>query len=102
MTGKTTIWEKKMFTKAFWVLASERALKTVAQTFLAMVAAQSIFDALQADWQTLVGVSVGAGLLSYATSIVSSEIGDRSNPSAVAVRPGWADEAPEEIEVEDD
>lgn len=91
-----------MFTKAFWILASERALKTVAQTFLAMVAAQSIFDALQADWQTLIGVSVGAGLLSYATSIVSSEIGNRADPSVVAVRPGWADEAPVEVEVEDD
>lgn len=87
-----------MFTKAFWIQASERALKTVAQTFLAMVAAQSVFDALSADWQTLIGVSVGAGLLSYATSIVSAEVGNHGDPSLVATRPAWADEAPDESE----
>jgi hypothetical protein len=92
----------KMFTRSFWILASERALKTVAQTFLALAAAVGVFDALQADWQTMLGVSLGAGLLSYATSIVSSEIGSASDPSLVKVQPGWADEAPDEIEVEED
>jgi hypothetical protein len=76
-----------MFTKAFWTLASERALKTVAQTFLALAAAVGVFDALQADWQTILGVSVGAGLLSYATSIVSAEIGKHGDPSLVAPKP---------------
>jgi len=89
-----------MFTKAFWLLASERALKTVAQTFLALAAAVGVFDALQADWQTMLGVSLGAGLLSYATSIVSSEIGSSADPSLVKAKPVWADEAPEEIESE--
>ena len=91
-----------MFTKSFWILASERALKTVAQTFLAMAAAVGVFDALNADWQTILGVSIGAGLLSYATSIVSAEVGNHSDPSLVAVKPLWADEAPSETEVEDD
>jgi len=91
-----------MFTKAFWMLASERALKTVAQTFLSLAAAVGIFDALQADWQTILGVSVGAGLLSYATSIVSAEIGTSADPSLIKVQPGWVDEAPEEVEIEDE
>lgn len=73
-----------MFTKKFWVEASERALKTLAQTFLSLTAAEAVFDAFTADWQTLVGVSVGAALLSYATSIVSANIGPRKDdPSLV-------------------
>ena len=80
-----------MFTKSFWILASERALKTVAQTFLAMAAAVGVFDALSANWQTILGVSIGAGLLSYATSIVSAEIGDHSDPSRVAKKPDLTD-----------
>ncbi len=87
-----------MFTKAFWVQASERALKTVAQTFLAMAAAVGVFDAFKADWQTLLGVSVGAGLLSYAMSIVSAEIGDHGDPSLVKTEPSWAQDAPDEVE----
>jgi hypothetical protein len=73
-----------MFTKIFWKEASERALKTLAQTFLALATATSVFDAFVADWQTLAGVSIGAALLSYATSIVSSNIGpEKGNPSLV-------------------
>jgi hypothetical protein len=87
-----------MFTKQFWQLASERALKTVAQTFLAMGAAVGIFDAFQADWVTILGVSLGAGLFSYATSIVSAEVGDHGDPSLVRTVPAWADDAPDEIE----
>lgn len=67
----------------FWAEVAERALKTIAQAFLAMAGAQA-FDALHADWKALVGVSVGAGLISVATSIVSAEIGKRGNPSLVS------------------
>lgn len=96
--GKLPPVRKRMFTKAFWIQASERALKTVAQTFLAMAAAVGVFDAFKADWQTLLGVSIGAGLLSYATSIVSAEIGDHGDPSLVKTKPSWADDAPDEVE----
>lgn len=80
-----------MFRKSFWILASERALKTVAQTLISMAAAVSVFDALSANWNTILGVSIGAGLLSYATSIVSAEIGDHGNPSLVARQPDLTD-----------
>lgn len=73
-----------MFTKKFWMEASERALKTLAQTFLSLAAAETMFDAFVADWQTLAGVSVGAALLSYATSIVSANLGPKKDdPSLV-------------------
>ena len=63
----------------------------MAQTFLAMSAAVGVFDALTADWMTILGVSVGAGLLSYATSIVSAEIGDHADPSLVAKKADLTD-----------
>lgn len=69
--------------REFWQQVGERALKTVAQAFLAMTAAQVIFDAFKADWQTMAGVSLGAGLISVATSIVSAEIGKKGSPSLV-------------------
>lgn len=73
-----------MFTKKFWKEATERAVKTLAQTFLALTAASNVFDALVADWQTILGASVGAALLSYATSIVSANIGPKKDdPSLV-------------------
>jgi len=90
-----------MFNKSFWILASERALKTVAQTFLAMVTAVGVFDVLDSDWTAILGVSVGAGLLSYATSIVSSEFGNRNDPSIVFPEPEWSQEGFHELEDEE-
>jgi len=73
-----------MFTKKFWIESSERAIKTLAQTFLALTAAETVFNSFVADWQTLIGVSVGAALLSYATSIVSANLGPKKDsPSLV-------------------
>lgn len=60
-----------MFTKEFWMKATERAVKTVAQSFIALAAAADIFNVFSADWQTILGVSLGAGLLSYATSLIT-------------------------------
>tara|TARA_R110000803_G_scaffold112322_1_gene180676 strand:- start:1018 stop:1239 length:222 start_codon:yes stop_codon:yes gene_type:complete len=73
-----------MFTKEFWKEAGERAIKTLAQTFLALAAAEGIFDVFVSDWQAVVGTSIGAGLLSLATSIVSIKLGPKKdNPSLV-------------------
>jgi hypothetical protein len=89
-----------MFTKQFWIDASERALKTFAQTFLAMIASVTVFDALKADWQTLLGVSLGAAVLSYLTSIVSAEIGDHGSASLVAKKPDLTEAPVDEPEGE--
>lgn len=68
--------------REFWASAAERALKTVAQAFLAMAGAQA-FDVLHADWQAIAGVSIGAGMISVAMSIVSAEIVKKDSPSLV-------------------
>lgn len=62
-----------IFTLGFWKQATERAVKTFAQTALALFGAGAI-NVLTVDWQQVVGVSLGASVLSYLTSIVSVEI----------------------------
>jgi hypothetical protein len=71
-----------MFTKKFWIEATERALKTFAQFILVLGAAGS-FNVFNVDWQTNLGLALGGALLSYATSIVSAGIGDKGTPSLV-------------------
>ena len=73
-----------MFTKKFWIEATERALKTFAQVLL-VTAGGAAFNVFTADWQALLGLSFGAMLVSYATSILSANIGKKKNdPSLVS------------------
>jgi hypothetical protein len=59
-----------MFTSKFLNYAGERAIKTVAQSAIAVLGTGSI-GLFQIDWVTLASVSLGAGFLSLLTSIVS-------------------------------
>jgi hypothetical protein len=59
-----------MFSLNFWSYAGERALKTVAQAALAFIGTGSI-GLFTIDWVSMLSVSLGAGLLSILTSIVS-------------------------------
>jgi threonine dehydrogenase-like Zn-dependent dehydrogenase len=59
-----------MFNLEFWQYASERAIKTVAQASLAFLGTGSI-GLFTIDCASLVSVSLGSGLLSLLTSIVS-------------------------------
>ena len=59
-----------LFSKEFAVYAGERAVKTLFQTFLALVGGQQL-QVFDADWSSLIGLSLGAGLLSIATSVVT-------------------------------
>jgi hypothetical protein len=72
-----------MFTKKFWIEASERALKTFAQ-FILVLGAAGTLNVFTADWKTNIGLALGGALLSYATSLVSANIGpDKGSPSLV-------------------
>ena len=55
--------------KAFWASAGERAIKTVAQTALAILGTDQLISALQVDWSEVGGVALLAGILSLLTSI---------------------------------
>ena len=71
-----------MFTTTFWKSAAERAIKTVAQALIAVLAATT-FDWFTADWQAIAGTAATAGVLSLLSSIASAGIADKGTPSAV-------------------
>jgi hypothetical protein len=71
-----------MFTKLFWKDATERAAKTFAQFYVTLAATQ-VLNVFTMDWKSLLGVSLGGALLSYATSLVSAQIGVKGTPSLV-------------------
>jgi hypothetical protein len=54
---------------AFWASAGERAIKTVAQTALALLGTSQLVSVVSVDWAEIGGVSVLAGILSLLTSI---------------------------------
>lgn len=72
-----------MFTKEFWKEATERAIKTFAQ-FILVLGTADTFNVFTIDWKTNLGLALGGMLFSYATSIVSANIGPRKNdPSLI-------------------
>ena len=58
----------KIFSLEFWSYAGERAIKTVAQSAVAVLGSGSI-GLFEIDWVSLASVSLGAGLLSVLTSV---------------------------------
>lgn len=60
----------KFFSREFWSYAGERSVKTVAQAALAFLGTGSM-GLFTIDWVSLASVSLGAGLLSVLTSVVS-------------------------------
>lgn len=74
----------KMFTsRIWWLRTAERAVKTMCQTILATVGART-FGFEHLPWATI-GVAVGVmGLLSFATSVVTTPMGgDKTDPGVV-------------------
>lgn len=71
-----------IFTLAFWIAASERAVKTAAQSALLVVGADQV-NALTLDWANLGGFAAGGLVLSVLTSLVSARIGGDSGPSVI-------------------
>jgi hypothetical protein len=71
-----------MFNKVFWLEATERAIKTLAQ-FIVVLGAAGSLNVFTVDWQTNIGLALGGALLSYATSIVSAGVSKTHSPSLV-------------------
>ena len=70
--------------RSFVVPALERAVKTFAQTLLALFLADATFSILQVDWQKSLATAGGAAVLSLLTSVVSARFGQPGSPSLVA------------------
>jgi hypothetical protein len=71
-----------MFTKSFLKQLAERAIKTFAQTIVALTGATQM-DWVTLDWQHLLITSAIAAGLSILTSIASDKIGPADSPSVV-------------------
>ena len=61
-----------MFTREFWVGAAERALKTVAQSVVAVLGVGAV-GILSVDWVQTLSVAAAAGLASILTSIADAD-----------------------------
>ena len=55
--------------KTFWESAIERAVKTFAQTALALLGSSQVISAIDVNWGEIGGISILAGILSILTSI---------------------------------
>ena len=69
------------FTKEWLKMAGERAIKTVAQTALATIAATQVLGLFQVDWAQVASVALLAGVMSVLTSIAlpSKEMKEAAN-----------------------
>jgi hydroxymethylglutaryl-CoA reductase len=72
-----------MFTKQFWLDAGERAIRTVAQSWLGVLTISGT-NLLNADLKAIVAAGVTAGIISLLTSVVASGTGSSQSASLIA------------------
>jgi hypothetical protein len=72
-----------VFTRAFWKDAAERAVATAAQSALAVMGADGLFNLLQVDAASVLSVAGGGALLSVLKSLVASKVHDPESASLV-------------------
>lgn len=61
-----------LWTREFWAAAAERAVKTIAQTVVAVVGVAGT-GLLSVDWVQTLSVAAAAGLASILTSIADAD-----------------------------
>lgn len=76
-----------MFTKSFIIQTIERAVKTFAQTIVALAGASQM-DWLSLNWAQLLATAGIAAALSVLSSIASDRIGPADSPSMVSTYQG--------------
>lgn len=73
-----------MLTAGFWGAATERAVKTVAQTLLSLFLIGDLaFNVFTFDWGPSLGIAGGAAVISLLTSVISAPISPAGSPSLV-------------------
>ncbi len=69
-----------MFTSQFWQLSIERAIKTFAQSLLAILSANGV-GLLDVPWGPALSTAGAAALLSVLTSMTSLPVGEPNSPN---------------------
>jgi len=75
-----------MWTKKFWMDATERAAKTFAQTVISLVAVAAPiagFGLLEVNWLQVLAVGAIASAISILTSLASTLVGKKDSASLV-------------------
>lgn len=73
-----------MFTRVFWMETADRAVRTLAQTMLALwVVGDQMLNVFQFDWTNAAGIALGALVVSVANSLVAANMGPRKTPSLI-------------------
>jgi hypothetical protein len=70
-----------ILSKEFWTYAGERAIKTIAQTALAVIAASELIGVLDIDWTAVFSVAALAGIASILTSVALPTVKDTEETS---------------------
>ena len=78
-----------MFDSRFWVAAAERAVKTFAQTLVALIGTGAV-GVMDLDWLQMLSVAATATILSVLTSVASANFGSNPGPSLAdeTIEPG--------------
>lgn len=82
-----------MFKYRFWQLAGERAVKTFAQSLVAILSATSI-GLLTAPWTMALSTAGMAAVLSVLTSMASAPVGEPNTPNLLPHAPSPAPTSP--------
>jgi hypothetical protein len=69
-----------MFDSRFWIAASERAIKTFAQTLIALIGTGMV-GVMDLDWLQMLGIAATATILSVLSSVASANFGPNPGPS---------------------
>lgn len=76
--------EYAMFTTGFWLATAERAVKTFAQTLLALfLAGGQVLNLVEFEILPALGLAGGAAAVSILTSLLSLGVGPAGSPSMV-------------------
>jgi len=74
---------RALFSRTFWLDATERAVKTAAQSALLAVGADKVLDVMAADWANIGAFAAGGAVLSLLTSVASIPVPGMSPASAM-------------------
>ncbi len=74
-----------MFSRLFWSLTVERAVKSFAQALVALLGAGGM-DLFHAPWYAMLSTATMAAVLSVLTSVASARVGPADDPSLVSTK----------------